>query len=63
MQSEAMQLLHARNAEFEQGVLKVTEGVYTAVGFGVSTVSMIVGDSDLIIIDTGIDGDSAEATT
>lgn len=60
MQSEATQLLRARSAEFEKDVIHVADGLYTAVGFGVSTISMIIGDDGLIIIDTGIDGESAE---
>lgn len=57
--SPATQLLKARNAEFREEVLKVTEGVYVAVGFGVSPSSMIVGDDGIIIVDTMIDTDSA----
>ena len=36
--TEAEKLLLARGAEFAQGVIEVAEGVYTAVGFGVSHV-------------------------
>lgn len=60
MISEATRLLKARSAEFEQDVIEVTDGVYTAVGFAVSTVSMIVGDDGVVIVDTGMDGVSAE---
>lgn len=58
--SEATLLLKARSAEFQQEVIKVTEGVYTAVGYSVSTVSMIVGENGVIIVDTGMDTVSAE---
>ena len=49
--TEAEKLLLAREAEFAQGVIEVAEGVYTAVGFGVSTSSMIVGDDGVVIVD------------
>jgi alkyl sulfatase BDS1-like metallo-beta-lactamase superfamily hydrolase len=59
-ESEATKLLKARSEEFEQEVIKVTEGVYTAVGYSVSTVSMIVGENGVIIVDTGMDTVSAK---
>ncbi len=58
-ESEATQLLKARSVEFEQEVIQVAEGVYTAVGYSVSTVSMVVGDDGVIIVDTGMDAVSA----
>lgn len=54
----ATELLEVRNTEFERDVIKVADGVYTAVGFAVSTVSMIVGEDGIVIIDTGIDVES-----
>ena len=59
-ETEATRLLKLRSAEFDQAVIKVTEGVYTAVGYSVSTVSMVVGDNGLVIVDTGLDTLSAE---
>ena len=59
-ESEATKLLKARTAEFEQDVIKVTDGAYTAVGYSVSTVSMIVGEDGVIVVDTGMDTVSAE---
>jgi uncharacterized sulfatase len=59
-ESEATKLLKVRNAEFKQDVIKVTDAVYTAVGYSVSPVSMIVGEDGIIIVDTGIDAVSAE---
>ena len=41
--------------QFPEKIVKVAEGVYTAVGYSVSNVSMIVGDDGVIIIDTGLD--------
>ncbi|MXY04333.1 MAG: alkyl/aryl-sulfatase, partial [Gammaproteobacteria bacterium] len=58
--TEAERLLEARQAEFAQEVIEVAEGVYTAVGFGVSTSSMIVGDDGLVIIDAQIDEAAAQ---
>ena len=58
--TEAERLLEARQAEFAQAVIEVADGVYTAVGFGVSASSMIVGDDGLIIIDTQVDEVAAQ---
>jgi alkyl sulfatase BDS1-like metallo-beta-lactamase superfamily hydrolase len=52
--------LHALSAQFEEAVIPVTAGVYTAVGYGVQPVTMIEGDDGLVIVDTGIDTSSAE---
>jgi len=58
--AEATRLLKQRSAEFEREVIRVTDGVYTAVGYSVQPVTMIVGDDGLIIVDTGMDTNSAE---
>jgi len=58
--SEATRLLEARSAEFDREVIRVTDGVYTAVGYSVQPVSMVVGDDGLIIVDTGMDTVSAK---
>jgi alkyl sulfatase BDS1-like metallo-beta-lactamase superfamily hydrolase len=47
--------LSAQAAQFPEKVIKVADGVYTAVGYSVSNSSMIVGDDGVIIIDTGLD--------
>lgn len=60
-ETPATKLLKARNAEFRKEVIKVTDGIYTAVGYSVQPVSMIVGTDGLIIVDTGMDTESAEA--
>jgi alkyl sulfatase BDS1-like metallo-beta-lactamase superfamily hydrolase len=52
-------LLQSRQAEFEKDVIQTAPNVYTAVGYGVSPSSMIIGDSGLIIIDTQIDATAA----
>ena len=51
--TDAERLLQERDSEFEQAVIEVARGVYTAVGFGVSPSSMIV--------DTQIDAPAARA--
>jgi alkyl sulfatase BDS1-like metallo-beta-lactamase superfamily hydrolase len=53
--------LKQRSAEFQQEVIRVASNVYTAVGFGVSPTSMIVGESGVVIIDTQIDSTTAQA--
>ncbi len=54
-ETDTTRQLLARNAEFEKAVIQVAPSVYTAVGYGVSTVSMVVGTNGVVIIDTGID--------
>ncbi|MDX1982268.1 MAG: alkyl/aryl-sulfatase [Bryobacteraceae bacterium] len=51
--SPATQRLKERNREFQPAVIKVAEGVYTAIGYNVSANSMIVGEDGVIIIDPG----------
>lgn len=58
--SEATLLLKARSAELQRDIVKVTDGVYTAVGYSPSNISMIVGKTGLIIIDTGMSRSQAE---
>jgi len=53
--SPATEKLRKQAEQFPEKVVKVAEGVYTAVGYSVSNVSMIVGDEGVIIIDTGLD--------
>ena len=57
--SEATRLLKERTAEFDKDIIKVSKSVYTAVGYGVSPVSMIVGSTGVVIVDTGISVESA----
>ncbi|MFN7934598.1 MAG: alkyl/aryl-sulfatase [Bryobacteraceae bacterium] len=51
--SPATLRLKQRNREFEPAIIRVAEGVYTAIGYTVSANSMIVGDTGVIIIDPG----------
>ena len=60
-QTDAERLLHARSAEFNQELIKVTEGVYTAIGFGVSPSTMIIGETGIVIVDTQVDAKAAGA--
>ena len=41
----------------------MTDDVFTAVGYSVQPVSMIIGDEGIIIVDTGMDTVSAEQGT
>lgn len=59
--SPATKRLKARNAEFEKDVIKITEDVYTAVGYTVSSNSMIIGDDGIIIVDPGQTQSGAKA--
>lgn len=52
--SDATQRLLERNKMFEPKVIKVTDNVYTAIGYQVSANSMIVGDDGVIIVDPGL---------
>lgn len=54
-ESEATKLLKARSAEFRKEIILVADNIYTAVGYGVSPVSIIIGEKGLVIVDTGID--------
>lgn len=46
------QALKAHSAEFEQGVIKVTDGVYVANGYGIANSILLVGSDGVIIVDT-----------
>jgi uncharacterized sulfatase len=48
----ALHMLNAQQHQFEQGVIKVSDNVFTAVGFHGANTSMIVGNDGVIIIDT-----------
>lgn len=60
--TEATRELKARSAEFERAIIEVADGVYTAIGYGVATITMIVGDDGVIFVDAGSDAaDTAAA--
>ncbi|WP_339727485.1 alkyl/aryl-sulfatase [uncultured Gimesia sp.] len=51
--------LNKQSEQFQEQTIKVADNVYTAVGYSVSNVSMIVGDDGVVIIDTGMMLDDA----
>lgn len=51
--SDATERLLERNRMFEPAIIEVADRVYTAIGYQVSTNSMIIGDDGVIIIDPG----------
>lgn len=52
--------LERQNLEFQEEIIRITDGVYDAVGFDGSTCSMIEGEDGVIIIDTLRATESAE---
>ena len=56
----ASQRLERQGQHFEEQIIEVADNVYTAVGFSVSNVSMIVGDDGVVIVDTGLMVQTAE---
>jgi uncharacterized sulfatase len=48
-------------AEFRKDVVKVTDGVYVAVGYSMANASLIVGDGGAIVVDTTTKLDDAQA--
>src|SRR5439155_6016286 len=47
--------LRAHSNEFSKDVIRVTDGVYVAVGYSASNVTLIQGERGAIIVDTGSD--------
>lgn len=56
----ATEKLSRQSEQFQEQIINVADNVYTAVGFSVSNVSMIVGDDGVVIVDTGMMGESAD---
>jgi alkyl sulfatase BDS1-like metallo-beta-lactamase superfamily hydrolase len=54
-EKSAAERLAEQAAQFPEKIVKIADGVYTAVGYSVSNSSMIVGEDGVIIIDTGMD--------
>ena len=59
-ENASTQRLRKQSEQFEENVFKVAENVYTAVGYSVSNVSMVVGADGVVIVDTGMMSDAAE---
>ncbi len=53
--------LRAQSNEFRRDVIRVTDGVYVAVGYSASNVILIQGDGGSIIVDTSTDPAAARA--
>ena len=53
--------LFAHSDEFRQEVIRVTDGVYVAVGFALGNAILVEGDDGVIIIDTTEGTDAARA--
>src|SRR6185436_12240766 len=53
--------LRAQSNEFRPEVIRVTDGVYVAVGYSASNVILIQGDDGSIIVDTSTDPTAARA--
>src|SRR5215510_1117970 len=51
--------LRAQSNEFRKEVIRVTDGVYVAVGYSASNVIVIQGDGGSIIVDTSTDPTAA----
>jgi len=57
----AREKLRAQSNEFRREVIRVTDGVYVAVGYSASNVILIQGDTGSIIVDTATDPTAARA--
>jgi Metallo-beta-lactamase superfamily len=57
----AREKLRAQSNEFRKEVIRVTDGVYVAVGYSASNVILIQGDTGSIIVDTATDPVAAGA--
>jgi len=44
--------LAEHSSEFEKGIYKIADGVYSAVGYGIANVIMLVGKDGVIVVDT-----------
>ena len=44
--------LQAHSAEFRKELFQIADNIYFAVGYGASNVTMLIGETSLIIVDT-----------
>lgn len=56
----ATRKLKQQNEQFQEQIIEVADNVHVAVGYSVSNVSMIVGDDGVVLVDTGMMGESAQ---
>ncbi len=56
----AMQLLEARSEQLRPQVVRVGESVYCATGYSPANISMIVGQTGIVIVDTGMQPEHAQ---
>lgn len=59
-QESPTERLTRQNEQFQEQIIKVADNVHVAVGYSVSNVSMIVGEEGVVLVDTGMMGESAE---
>jgi alkyl sulfatase BDS1-like metallo-beta-lactamase superfamily hydrolase len=59
-ENAATRKLTQQNEQFKEQIVEVADNVHVAVGYSVSNVSMIVGDDGIVLVDTGMMGESAE---
>jgi len=52
--------LKAHSEEFRKGIVKVTDGVYVAIGFGLANSILLEGDDGVVIVDTLESAEAAE---
>jgi len=52
-ETEATRRLRALEESFQPAIVRVSESVYTAVGYGRSAFSMIVGSDGVVMIEAG----------
>jgi len=53
--------LEAHSAEFKKEVIKVTDGVYVAVGFGLANSILLEGEDGTVVVDTMESNETAQA--
>lgn len=58
--NSATNQLVKQSEQFKEQIVKVADQVFTAIGFSVSNVSMIIGDDGVVIVDTGMGMHDAE---
>lgn len=60
-ESEATAALRERTVYLQRDFIRITDNIYTAYGYSSANISMIVGDTGIVIIDAGLTADHAAA--